>query len=63
MTETNKIFDEKGAYRVRFAIDATNQIEKWLGLTSLIYARKFAIEVEDEVFGRALEFPCKMIDP
>jgi len=53
-----KIFNEKGDLIVRFAIDAKDQITKWLNDVDYNYAMKFAKEVDCPVFGKALDFPC-----
>jgi hypothetical protein len=52
-----KVFNEKGKLVVRFASDAKEQITEWLDDIDYDYAVKFAKEVDDPVFGKALAFP------
>lgn len=56
-----KVFDENGDLRIRFSIDSKEQIEEWLSPVKYSYALKFAEEVNSFVFGKSIEFPCKMI--
>ena len=54
-----KVFNRDGEYVVRFAADAKEQIQKWLGENCPYdFAVKFAKMVDCPVFGKALEFPC-----
>jgi hypothetical protein len=53
-----KVFNEKGKLVVRFASDSKDQITNWLDGVEYDYAIKFAKEVDDPVFGKALCFPC-----
>lgn len=53
-----KVFDEKGDLRIRFSADAKKQIEEWLFPIEYLYAIKFAEEVDDPIFDKAIEFPC-----
>lgn len=57
-----KVFNRDGEYVVRFASDAKEQIEKWLGENCPYdFAVKFAKEVDCPVFGKALDFPCVVV--
>lgn len=53
-----KVFNEEGDLSVRFASDAKEQITEWLDYVEYDYAVKFATEVDDPIFGKALSFPC-----
>jgi hypothetical protein len=55
-----KLFDKNGEYKLRFAVDATDQITEFLSRnnTTLDEGMKYAKEVDSYVFGKALEFPC-----
>ena len=53
-----KVFNEKGDLTVRFASDSKEQITEWLNGVEYDYAMKFAKEVDDPIFGKALAFPC-----
>jgi len=54
-----KVFNENGDFVIRFAADAKEQIQKWLGENCPYdFAVQFAKEVDCPVFGKALEFPC-----
>lgn len=60
-----KIFDTEGELKIRFGKDDIEGINKWLANSGIelhperVY--KFAKEVNDPVFGEALEFPCTAI--
>ena len=57
-----KVFNKDGEYVVRFASDAKEQIEKWLGENyPYDFAVKFEKEVDCPVFGKALDFPCVVV--
>lgn len=55
-----KIFDENGNFKLHFAVESTDQIKEWLQPVEYSYAIKFAKEVNCPVFGKALQFPCKI---
>ncbi len=55
-----KVFDKDGTLRIRFASNSKEQIKTWLGDTNYDEAIKHSTEVSDPVFGKALEFPCKI---
>ncbi len=57
-----KVFDKDGDLKVIFASDSKKQIQEWLGETNYDVAVKYAIEVNDPIFGKSLEFPCKIED-
>jgi hypothetical protein len=57
-----KVFSENGTEALRFKKDAKDQIVKWLGDIDYNYAIKFAKEVDCPVFGKAVEFPCVVIE-
>ena len=57
-----KIFNRDGKYGIRFAADAKDQIQEWLGENCPYdFAIQFAKEVDCPVFGKALEFPCVVV--
>lgn len=55
-----KIFDENGDFELQFAAESTDQIKEWLSPVEYSYAIKFAKEVDCPVFGKALQFPCRI---
>ena len=52
-----KVFNQDGDLVVRFAIDAKEQITKWLDCVDYDFAIKFAKEVDCPVFGKSFDFP------
>ena len=59
---SKKVFDEYGLSFAKFASDARQQIEEWLGDVEYLYAIKYARQYKgDPVFGNCIEFPASMI--
>ena len=54
-----KKFSKNGGLKIRFAADAKEQIQEWLGDIDYDDAIKFAsLHYEDPIFGDTVEFPC-----
>lgn len=60
--ELVKVFDKDGDHQLRFKADRKDQIQEWLGDIKYEDAVVYAQEVDCPVFGKALEFPCMVIE-
>lgn len=60
MVKVQKLFDKNGNLKVRFAVDAKQEIKDWLSKNNTTEEEgiKHSAEVDCPVFGKALEFPC-----
>jgi len=65
-----KVYDAAGPEKVRFAMDDDPGLIKWIVDSEIITGNQILLKdalreatvLTDEVFGEALEFPCKIIE-